>query len=190
MNDQSPVLHEDEPLALDILVIDDEKNIRTTVAMCLEGAGCHVTGVATAAAARAALARQPFDVAFLDLRLGDTNGLDLLPELLASRPGLAIVVVTAYATIDTAVDAIRRGAVDYLPKPFSPRSRTVASEPATGGIMSSAARIAGAALSRSTSGTASRSCCSRSASRRVMRCRAATCSTAWRNCAGVKGFGR
>ena len=120
MNDQSPVLHEDEPLALDILVIDDEKNIRTTVAMCLEGAGCHVTGVATAAAARAALARQPFDVAFLDLRLGDTNGLDLLPELLASRPGLAIVVVTAYATIDTAVDAIRRGAVDYLPKPFTP----------------------------------------------------------------------
>jgi NtrC-family two-component system response regulator AlgB len=76
--------------------------------------------VATAAAARAAIARQPFDVAFLDLRLGDTNGLDLLPELLASRPGLAIVVVTAYATIDTAVEAIRRGAVDYLPKPFTP----------------------------------------------------------------------
>src|SRR5215472_12459819 len=120
MNDQSPVLHQDEPLGLDILVIDDEKNIRTTVAMCLEGAGCHVTGVATAAAARAAIARQPFDLAFLDLRLGDTNGLDLLPELLASRPGLAVVVVTAYATIDTAVEAIRRGAADYLPKPFTP----------------------------------------------------------------------
>jgi NtrC-family two-component system response regulator AlgB len=109
-----------EPTALDVLVIDDEKNIRTTVAMCLEGMGCRVTGVATADAARAALASRPFDVAFLDLRLGDANGLDLLPDLLAGRPGLAVVIVTAHATIDTAVEAIRRGATDYLPKPFTP----------------------------------------------------------------------
>ena len=106
--------------ALDVLVIDDEKNIRATVAMCLEGMGCRVTGAGTAEAARAALASRAFDVAFLDLRLGDTNGLELLPELLASRPGMAVVVVTAYATIDTAVEAIRRGAADYLPKPFTP----------------------------------------------------------------------
>jgi len=111
---------ETEPLTLDVLVIDDEKNIRATVAVCLEGMGCRVTGAATAEAARAALATRPFDVAFLDLRLGDANGLDLLAELLAGRPGLAVVVVTAYATIDTAVEAIRRGAVDYLPKPFTP----------------------------------------------------------------------
>jgi len=109
-----------EPTALDVLVIDDEKNIRTTVAMCLEGMGCRVTGVATADAARTALASRPFDVAFLDLRLGDANGLDLLPDLLAGRPGLAVVIVTAHATIDTAVEAIRRGATDYLPKPFTP----------------------------------------------------------------------
>ena len=63
---------------------------------------------------------EPFDLAFLDLRLGDSNGLDLLPELLAGRPSMAVVVVTAYATIDTAVEAIRRGAADYLPKPFTP----------------------------------------------------------------------
>jgi two-component system, NtrC family, response regulator AlgB len=106
--------------ALDVLVIDDEKNIRATVAMCLEGMGCRVTGAATAEAARAALASRSFDVALLDLRLGDTNGLDLLPELLVTRHGMAVVVVTAYATIDTAVDAIRRGAADYLPKPFTP----------------------------------------------------------------------
>jgi NtrC-family two-component system response regulator AlgB len=106
--------------ALDVLVIDDEKNIRATVAMCLEGMGCQVTGAATAKAARAALTGRSFDIAFLDLRLGDANGLDLLPELLAHHAGLAVVVVTAYATIDTAVEAIRRGAVDYLPKPFTP----------------------------------------------------------------------
>jgi len=90
------------------------------VAMCLEGMGCRVTGAATAEAARAALTGRSFDIAFLDLRLGDANGLDLLPELLAHHAGLAVVVVTAYATIDTAVEAIRRGAVDYLPKPFTP----------------------------------------------------------------------
>jgi NtrC-family two-component system response regulator AlgB len=109
-----------DPPALEVLVIDDEKNIRATVAMCLEGMGCRVTGVPSAEAARAALAGRAFDVAFLDLRLGDTNGLDLLPDLLAGRPGLAVVIVTAHATIDTAVEAIRRGAADYLPKPFTP----------------------------------------------------------------------
>jgi len=106
--------------ALDVLIIDDEKNIRATIAMCLEEIGCRVTGAATPEAARAALVSRPFDLAFLDLRLGNTNGLDLLPELLAGRPTLAVIVVTAYATIDTAVEAMRRGAADYLPKPFTP----------------------------------------------------------------------
>jgi two-component system, NtrC family, response regulator AlgB len=109
-----------DPLGLTVLVVDDEKNIRATLAMCLEALGCRVTGVADGGAARAALARQPFDLAFLDLRLGDDDGLALLPQLLAARAGLAVVVITAYATIDTAVEAIRRGAIDYLPKPFTP----------------------------------------------------------------------
>src|SRR5215475_606006 len=116
MTSQRPTDRTPDGPALDVLVIDDEKNIRATVAMCLEGMGCRVTGAASAEAARAALAGRSFDLAFLDLRLGDANGLDLLPDLLAGRPGLAVVIVTAYATIDTAVEAIRRGAADYLPK--------------------------------------------------------------------------
>jgi NtrC-family two-component system response regulator AlgB len=108
------------PAPLRVLVIDDEKNIRATIAMCLEGMGYRVSGAATAEAARAAVTADAFDLAFLDLRLGDASGLDLLPELLARRPQLAVVVITAYATIDTAVEAIRRGARDYLPKPFTP----------------------------------------------------------------------
>lgn len=103
-----------------VLVIDDEKNIRITLATCLESIACQVTAVAAAEAALAALARQHFDLAFLDLRLGQENGLDLIPKLLASAPDLAIVVITAYATVDTAVEAIKRGAKDYLPKPFTP----------------------------------------------------------------------
>ncbi len=105
---------------LSVLVVDDEKNIRNTLSVCLEGMGCTVTSVGSGAAALAALERDAHDAAFLDLRLGDENGLDLLPKLLLARTALAVVVVTAYATFDTAVEAIRRGAVDYLPKPFTP----------------------------------------------------------------------
>jgi NtrC-family two-component system response regulator AlgB len=103
-----------------VLVVDDERNIRTTLTMCLEAVGCDVTGVATADAARAAVQRTPYDVCFLDLRLGESDGLAVLPELLAARPALAVVVITAYATIATAVEAIKRGAMEYLAKPFDP----------------------------------------------------------------------
>ncbi|MEO8840496.1 MAG: sigma-54 dependent transcriptional regulator [Kofleriaceae bacterium] len=103
-----------------VLIVDDEKNIRTTLTMCLESMGCTVTGASTTEAALAAAERTAFDLAFVDLRLGDEDGMALLPRLLAARPGLAAIVVTAYATIDTAVQAIKLGAVDYLPKPFTP----------------------------------------------------------------------
>jgi len=103
-----------------VLVVDDERNIRKTLAVCLQGLGCAVTEAGTAEAALEALGRSAFDLAFVDLRLGKENGLDLLPKLLAARPGLDVVIITAYAAVDTAVDAIRRGAKDYLPKPFTP----------------------------------------------------------------------
>ena len=103
-----------------VLIIDDEKNIRTTLSLCLEDIGCEVTAVSSGQAALAALGRQAFDLAFLDLRLGDMDGLTLLPQLLGESPNLAVVVITAYATFDTAVEAIKRGAKNYLPKPFTP----------------------------------------------------------------------
>jgi len=106
--------------ALRVLVVDDERNIRATLAVCLEGEGCDVVQAATSAEALAAAGRTAFDVTFLDLRLAEESGLDLLPKLAAAQPGAAIVVVTAYATVDTAVEAMRRGAWDYLAKPFTP----------------------------------------------------------------------
>ena len=105
---------------LRVLVIDDEKNIRSTLSLCLEQTGCHVGAVSSAEGALHALAQQTYELAFLDLRLGDSNGLDLIPKLLAESPNLIIVVMTAYATVDSAVEAIKRGASDYLPKPFQP----------------------------------------------------------------------
>ncbi|HPS02962.1 MAG TPA: sigma-54 dependent transcriptional regulator [Candidatus Sumerlaeota bacterium] len=106
--------------ALRILIIDDEKNIRTTLAVCLEGMGCQVEAAASSGAALEAISHISFDMAFLDLRLGTESGLDLIPRLLAENPSLTIVVITAYATFETAVEAIKRGAKDYVPKPFTP----------------------------------------------------------------------
>ncbi|MGC4122325.1 MAG: sigma-54 dependent transcriptional regulator [Myxococcales bacterium] len=102
------------------LVVDDEKNIRTTLAICLEGLGCEAKAVGSGEAALVAQQVRAFDLAFVDLRLGTESGLDLIPKLLESSPQLAIVVITAYATIDSAVQAIKRGAWDYLAKPFTP----------------------------------------------------------------------
>jgi DNA-binding NtrC family response regulator len=76
--------------------------------------------VATAGAALAALESQTFDLAFLDLRLKEVSGLELLPKLLSISPRLSVVMISAYATIETAVEAIKRGARDYLLKPFNP----------------------------------------------------------------------
>ncbi|MFL5303408.1 MAG: sigma-54-dependent transcriptional regulator, partial [Anaeromyxobacteraceae bacterium] len=102
------------------LVIDDEPNIRATLALCLTQLGCFVAAAATGAAAVEALRARRFDLALLDLRLGAEDGLAVLPRLLALRPDLEVVVITAYSTVDSAVEAMRRGAKDYLPKPFSP----------------------------------------------------------------------
>jgi NtrC-family two-component system response regulator AlgB len=106
------------PLA--VLVVDDEKNIRATLRMCLEALGAQVTEAATAEAAKAACLRQHFDLAFVDLRLGESNGLTLIPTLLSNSPLLDIVIVTAYGTVDNAVDAIQLGARTVLQKPFTP----------------------------------------------------------------------
>ncbi len=105
---------------LRVLVVDDEKNIRVTLAVYLEGMGCRVMAVATAGAALSALESQTFDLAFLDLRLKEMSSLELLPKLLSLSPRLSVVIITAYATIETAVEAMKRGARDYLPKPFTP----------------------------------------------------------------------
>jgi NtrC-family two-component system response regulator AlgB len=103
-----------------ILVVDDEPNIRKMLALSLEADGHKATLAPNVHEALKLAAHQAFDVAFVDLRLGTDTGLDLIPALLAESPWLGIVVITAYATIDTAVEAIRRGASDYLPKPFTP----------------------------------------------------------------------
>lgn len=105
---------------MNILLIDDDQSLRKSIRLALETMGHRVTEAADGAQAQELLSRGLFHVALLDLRLGQEKGLDVLRELLQLAPGLAVVVITAYATIETAVEAIRRGALDYLPKPFTP----------------------------------------------------------------------
>jgi NtrC-family two-component system response regulator AlgB len=105
---------------MNLLLIDDDPNLRKSLRLALETMGHHAVAVRDGAQAEETLGNRLFDVALLDLHLVREKGLDLLPGLLRLAPGLAVVVITAYATIETAVEAMRRGAFDYLPKPFTP----------------------------------------------------------------------
>lgn len=104
---------------LNILIVDDETNIRKTLSYCLETEGHSVIGVANSQEALKEAKRRSFDIAFIDLRLEGENGMDLIPPLLAESPWLKVVVITANATIESAVEAMRRGAADYIEKPFT-----------------------------------------------------------------------
>jgi NtrC-family two-component system response regulator AlgB len=104
-----------------ILVVDDERNIRNTFRVAIEAFGHDVEVASTAESAIQLLkSAGGFDVAFLDLKLSQESGLDLLSAMLEISPRLTVVIVTAYASIETAVEAMRRGAFDYLPKPCTP----------------------------------------------------------------------
>lgn len=105
---------------LQVLIVDDETNIRRTLAYCLTADGNNVTAVSNPTDAIAEARQRSFDLAFIDIRLGDQNGMDLVPVLLSESPWLKIVIITAYASIESAVDAIKAGASDYLAKPFTP----------------------------------------------------------------------
>src|SRR5437762_1856108 len=105
---------------MNLLVIDDDVHLRRSLRLALETMGHRVAEARDSDQAQELLGHGQFDVAFLDLRLAREQGLDVLPALLRLAPGLPVVVVTAYATIETAVEAMRRGAFDYLPKPFTP----------------------------------------------------------------------
>ena len=105
---------------MQILIVDDEPNIRRTLRLALESMGHGVEEAASRGDALQWIERRAFDLVLIDLRLGDESGLDLLEPVMLQQPRLAVVVITAHASIDTAVEAMRRGAFDYLPKPFTP----------------------------------------------------------------------
>jgi NtrC-family two-component system response regulator AlgB len=111
---------------MNILLIDDDANLRKSIRLALATMSHTVFEARNGEQAKEIAAREQVDVALLDLKLGTESGLHLLPELRQMVPAMQVVVITAYATIETAVEAMRGGAFDYLPKPFTPEQlRTI-----------------------------------------------------------------
>ncbi len=115
--------------SLNILVLDDEAVTRTALEQCLADTPHRVTAVGEPDRALDLLDAELFDVAFFDLRLGDgVSGIDLIPKALKRSPWVKIVLMTAHASIESAVDAVRAGATDYLAKPFKPAEVRILAE--------------------------------------------------------------
>ena len=102
-----------------ILVADDEASIRFVLHELLEASGHEVVEASDGAEARRLLAGEPFDFAFLDIRMPGVTGLEILDELTARGPGAPVaVIMTAQNTFENAIEAMKRGAFDYVTKPF------------------------------------------------------------------------
>ncbi|MBI4509656.1 MAG: sigma-54-dependent Fis family transcriptional regulator [Deltaproteobacteria bacterium] len=103
-----------------ILVIDDERSMREFLAICLKRAGYRVTTAEEGEQALQVLEAQgPFDLVITDLKMpGPLDGLAILDQVKARAPDTQVIVITAYATTETAISAMKRGAYDYLTKPF------------------------------------------------------------------------
>lgn len=100
-----------------VLVVDDEPGVRSFAVTALKRAGMEVAEAADAPEALRRLRRESFAVVVTDLRMPGPDGLSLLDQVRADHPDTEVIVLTAYGTIDTAVDAMKRGAFDFLQKP-------------------------------------------------------------------------
>jgi len=106
-------------MATRILVVDDEKLIRWSVSERLKAEGHEVIGAPDGATAERLLRGANVDLALLDLRLPDTDGISLLKKAHEVIPDLPVIIITAYSSVDGAVEAMKSGAVDYVTKPFN-----------------------------------------------------------------------
>ena len=104
--------------SLRVLVVDDEEVIRDILATLLEREGWQVTTASNGTRALSAFEAEPHDVVLLDLMLPDRPGLEVLAEIRRRDPDAVVVIVTAYSSIEGAVEAMRLGAFHYIPKPF------------------------------------------------------------------------
>ncbi|MCA1988625.1 MAG: sigma-54 dependent transcriptional regulator [Desulfarculus sp.] len=101
-----------------ILVVDDEEHIRRVLELMLRQQGHQVTTAAGGAEALAKFAAETFDLVILDLRMPDLDGLTVLERIRAVEPDQTVVMITAYASVETALGAMKQGAFDYIGKPF------------------------------------------------------------------------
>ena len=101
-----------------ILVVDDEKLIRWSVSERLQRDGYVVATAETGEQAIEAIAADPPDLVLLDVQLPGMNGVETLQKALGLQPEISVIMMSAHSTVDTAVDAMKHGALDFLVKPF------------------------------------------------------------------------
>ncbi len=109
-----------------VMVVDDHRQARESMADALRSAGHEVVCCSSAPEALQVLERENFDCVLTDLKMPGMNGVEFIVQLEQRRLGAATVMVTAYATVATAVEAMRHGAFDYIEKPFQRRSTRAA----------------------------------------------------------------
>jgi NtrC-family two-component system response regulator AlgB len=104
---------------MDFLVIDDDKTFRDATCLLIDGEGHYAEAARSGELGLTELKEGKFDSVLLDLNLGSENGLDILEQILKRQPNLPVIIFTAQGSVKNAVEAMRRGAVDFLEKPFT-----------------------------------------------------------------------
>ncbi len=113
------VNHSTDNISPHILVMEDEEIVARGLEMVLEEEGYDVDLAFTGAGALETFANKDFDLVVADLRLPDSDGLDIIKIVKERRPETEVVVITGYSSVSSAVDAMKIGVADYLPKPFT-----------------------------------------------------------------------
>src|SRR5471032_2282887 len=108
-----------------ILIVDDQRNMRATLAMMLRSSGYEVDEAADGDEGSNRGATGAFDLVLTDLRMGTKGGMDVLRAIKDAQPMTEVIVMTAYGTIESAVEAMRLGAFDYIQKPFTEQELVV-----------------------------------------------------------------
>ncbi len=129
-SEQSKVAHElmTEPVHKNILVIDDEVSVNNNIRKILTKKGFHVDQAVTKSEALKKIHASSYHLILLDLRIPEVKELELLKAIYDHRPEAKVIIITGYASIETAVETARVGAVDYLNKPFTPNGIRQATE--------------------------------------------------------------
>jgi DNA-binding response OmpR family regulator len=105
-----------------VLIIDDEPKLARSLALILQRAGYRVTTAGSAKEGLKFLEAGAFDMVFLDIQLPDQSGIQILPHIRSLYPDMPVVILTAHASLETAIEAVRAGATDYLLKPIDPEA--------------------------------------------------------------------
>jgi DNA-binding response OmpR family regulator len=103
-----------------VLIVDDEKNIRLTLSQALEVLEVETDTAANGEEALAKLKEKEFGLILLDLKMPGMDGMEVLRQVSKIRPDIRIIILTAYGTVDLAVEAMKLGAADFIQKPFTP----------------------------------------------------------------------